>query len=483
MQSKKRRKVAIIGAGRGGTALLRLLAGHPDLEVAGVAEIDQNSPGLELVRQMGIPITHDYHEFAGREDLDLIVNVTGDPSIGECIEKEKKGRQEVLGGASARLLWDLVYNIKRREEEKEEFLAKLAAINRDLNATKEYLENVLEYSADIIITTSADSEILSFNRGAERILGYSREEVTGKKVEILWKEPEERNKLFEQLDRDGFVANFETELISRDKRIIHIILTLSYLKNQEGEIIGTVGISKDISEKKRVEMELLRSNRDLEDFVYTISHDLQSPLRGIYGFSKLLSGKYMDKLDETGLHYLSRIQKGTERMKLLIDDLLALSRINMQKNQLGKTDLKNTLHAVQDIFQLDLAARNGELLLPEKAPVIFCDRTRVQQVFNNLVSNALKFCKGNPRIEIGYTERKDEHEFYVKDNGIGIHPEYHHKIFKIFQRLHNDESIEGTGIGLTIVKKIIDLHRGRIWVDSYPDKGTTFYFTISRNIE
>ena len=100
MQSKKRRKVAIIGAGRGGTALLRLLAGHPDLEVAGVAEIDQNSPGLELVRQMGIPITHDYHEFAGREDLDLIVNVTGDPSIGECIEKEKKGRKEVVGGES-----------------------------------------------------------------------------------------------------------------------------------------------------------------------------------------------------------------------------------------------------------------------------------------------------------------------------------------------------------------------------------------------
>lgn len=462
MQSKKRRKVAIIGAGRGGTALLRLLSDHPDLEVVGVAEIDRNSPGLELVRQMGIPVTSDYHEFAGREDLDLIVNVTGDPSIGERIEKEKKGRQEILGGASARLLWELVYN---------------------LNATKEYLENILEYSADIIITTSKDSKIVSFNRGAERILGYTREEVTGKSVEILWRDPEERKKLFGQLDSDGFVANFETELISKDKRTIHIMLTLSYLRNQEGEIIGTVGVSKDISEKKRMEMELLRSNRDLEDFVYTISHDLQSPLRAIYGFSKLLSGKYADKLDETGLHYLSRIQKGTERMKRLIDDLLALSRINMQKNQLGNADLKNTLHAVQDIFQLDLAARNGELLLPEKTPVIFCDRTRFQQIFNNLVSNALKFCRGNPRIEIGYTERKDEHEFYVKDNGIGIHPDYHHKIFKIFQRLHNDESIEGTGIGLTIVKKIIDLHRGRIWVDSYPDKGTTFYFTISKNIE
>ncbi len=468
-EEKKKQKVAVIGAGRGGVALLKLLSGYPDLELVSIAEVDDNAPGLKLARQMGIPITRNYQDFAKMKDLDLVINVTGDPSVSKYLGKEKKGSQEILGGVSAKLLWNLVYNLKCREE--------------DLNSTKEYLENILENSADIIITTSLEGKIVSFNKGAERILAYKRKEIIGKNVEILWKNKEKRKKLLQQFNQEGFVSNYETELLSKERKAIYVLLTLSHLKNQEGKVIGTVGISKDISEKKNMEVELIRGFRDMEDFVYTISHDLQTPLRAIYGFSKLLEEKYVEELDKTGIHYLERVRKGAERMKNLIDDLLALSRINMQKSRFEMVNMGEMLQMIEELFLLDLRSRGGELRYPKTLPSIFCDGTRIEQVFINLISNALKFCKKKPLIEIGYTERKEAHEFYVKDNGIGIPSRYQSKIFDVFQRLHNDtDEYEGTGIGLTIIKKIIDLHLGEIWLESVPDKGTIFYFSIPRDL-
>lgn len=491
MKEKRIEKVAIIGAGRGGATFLRILSDYHDLDVVGITDINPDAPGIKLAKRLGISIFQNYLDFLKIKDLDLIINLSGDSSVGEdinkSIERREKGERrrnkiDVLDGMSARLVWELVTNAKHKEDEKAELAQEMAKLNRDLSDVKEYPENILEHSADMIITTNLDKKIISFNRGAENILGYSKEDVIGKDINFLWKNKEERKRLLKELERHGHVSNYETELVAKDNHFLHVSLTLSHLKNQVGEIIGTVGISKDISVKKKVEQELLRSNRELEDFVYLISHDLQTPLRAIYGFSELLIEGYKEGLDNEIIHYLERIKKGAKRMKLLIDDLLELSRVSHKKSIFEKVDILEILKTIQEPFHFDLKEKKGEIKLVTDFPSIYCDRTRIQQVFSNFISNAIKFNNNNPLIEIGYTEREDAHEFFVKDNGIGIAPDYHQKIFNIFQRLHIVEEYEGTGIGLTIVKAIVEIHHGDIWLESAPKQGTTFYFTIDKNI-
>jgi signal transduction histidine kinase len=190
-----------------------------------------------------------------------------------------------------------------------------------------------------------------------------------------------------------------------------------------------------------------------------------------------------EKLDDNGLHYLERIKTGAERMKLLIDDLLDLSRIGRQGKMSERVNIRETLTIIKDFFHFQCKEKNGRIDFVTDFPTtIACNKTRIQQVFNNLVGNAIKFSDKPPIIEIGYKDQKDVHEFFVKDNGIGIFKNYHGKIFNIFQRLNDLEKYEGTGIGLTIVKKIIELHNGNIWVESDPGKGATFYFTIAKEI-
>jgi PAS domain S-box-containing protein len=396
---------------------------------------------------------------------------------------EEKKHFEVLGGMSAKLFWEIVRNAKSKEDEKTKLANDMLNLNKDLNNVKEYLENVVENSADMIITTGLDKKIVSFNRGAEKMLGYNRKDVLGKGIDLLWKNKEERDKLLNQLETNGNVSNYDTELVKKNNKTIQASLTLSCLKNQDGEIIGTVGISKDVSEKKKMEKELLRSNQEMEDFVFIISHDLQAPLRAIYGFSDLLADECQESLDDNSLHYLARIKTGAERMKLLIDDLLDLSRIGQHGKMSEKVDIMETLAIIKDFFRFHCKEKNGEIKFVTDFPsTINCNKTRIQQVFNNLVGNAIKFCDKPPIIEIGYKERSDTHEFFVKDNGIGISQNYHRKIFNIFQRLNDSEEYEGTGIGLTIVKKIIELHNGKIWLESASGKGATFYFTIGKEI-
>lgn len=485
---EKRKKTAIIGAGRGGFAFLLMLSDYKELEIMGISEINPDAPGIKLARQLGIPVFENYLDFLKMKDLELIINLTGNPSIDNVINeslaktRERKKDLEILGGTSAKLVWEIVNNAKRKEEEKAKLAKYLSDLNQELYDIKEYLENVVENSADAIITTDLDRKIVSFNQGAENLLGYNRKEVIEKNVNFLWKNKEERDKLLDQLEKHGSVSNYETALIKKNNQAIQVILTLSHLKNKAGEIIGTVGISKDVSEKKKMEKELLRRNEELDSFVYTISHDLQAPLRAIDGFSNLLMEENKECLDESATHYIERIKKGAERMKLLIDDLLDYSRIGRQKNMFEKVDILEILTVIKEFFHFDLKEKKGEMTFDAKFPAIFCDKTRVQQVFSNLISNAIKFCDQNPVIEIGYTARNDTHEFYIKDNGMGIEEDFHQKIFHIFQRLHNAEEYEGTGIGLTIVQKIVELHNGKIWLESLPGKGTTFYFTIAKSL-
>lgn len=234
----------------------------------------------------------------------------------------------------------------------------------------------------------------------------------------------------------------------------------------------------------RSQRELKAAQKEMDEYTYVISHDLKEPLRGIDAFSKFLVDDYAGKLDEEGRHKIDVIRQSAVRMQRLINDLLKLSRMGQQKVAMAPVGLNAMLMHVRVNLQYALDAKKAELHV-NKLPTVVCEATSITEVFHNLISNAIKYNdKPEPVVEIGCEERANpetgatEYLFHIRDNGPGIKPEYFDKIFQIFQRLHRDA--EGTGIGLTIVKRVIESHGGRIWVESQVGEGTTFLFTLPK---
>ena len=233
--------------------------------------------------------------------------------------------------------------------------------------------------------------------------------------------------------------------------------------------------------EKRAE-ELQLSNRELERFSYVASHDLQEPLRMVTSFLQLLDKKLDGSLDEKSKTYINHAVDGAERMKKLIQDLLEYSRVGNMELNVVDVDCNEIMKTVNSFYNLSLKQRNAILVI-KPLPVIRGVKPQILQLFQNLVGNALKYNNSHlPEIEVGCIEEPAYNQFYVKDNGIGIHQKYFEKIFVVFQRLHNKSEYSGTGIGLSICKKIINQHGGRIWVESQPTQGATFYFTIPKII-
>jgi PAS domain S-box-containing protein len=227
--------------------------------------------------------------------------------------------------------------------------------------------------------------------------------------------------------------------------------------------------------------ELARSNRELDDFTYVVSHDLKEPLRGIAAFSTFLAEDYADKLDEQGQKYVGVLRDSALRMSALIEDLLQLSRIGRDKQKYATVAVESLLEDARRDLEFALKEKKVDLRIQPDLPVIDCDEVRTKQVFANLISNAIKFNdKPEPVVEITCQEDDSFYTFSVRDNGIGIDKKHHEKIFRIFQRLVRREDYEGTGAGLTICKKIIEAHGGKIWVESKVGEGSTFSFTIPK---
>jgi PAS domain S-box-containing protein len=264
---------------------------------------------------------------------------------------------------------------------------------------------------------------------------------------------------------------------------IHCEVSASPIFNKKDEIAGTVHIVKDITKRKRAEEELRRKNEELESFIYTISHDLKTPLITVQGFVSALEEDCGERLGEEARRHLRFIRDASKKMEALVKDLLELSRIGRVVHPKEEVDFSQVVEESVKGFKKRIKKRRIELVVADEFPVVACDKQRMMQVMENLLSNAIKFMGDNPspRIEVGHREEEDGfHRFWVKDNGIGIDPQYHGKIFELFQSLGEVEDEEGTGVGLTIVRRVIEQQGGRVWLESAEGQGSTFYLTLPK---
>jgi signal transduction histidine kinase len=237
-------------------------------------------------------------------------------------------------------------------------------------------------------------------------------------------------------------------------------------------------LNREIIERKQAQEELVRSNKDLEQFAYVASHDLQEPLRAVAGFVELLRRNLKNSLDDKTTEYMDFAIDGAKRMQSLISGLLEYSRVGTQGKEPQKVNSKEALDEALSRLQASIKETGAEITA-DGLPVIYFDDVQLSQLFQNLIGNAIKFRgEQSPRINIIAVRKDGEWQFAVSDNGIGIEPQYAERIFMIFQRLHSREKYPGTGIGLSICKKIVERHNGKIWVESKPGNGSTFYFTV-----
>ena len=278
--------------------------------------------------------------------------------------------------------------------------------------------------------------------------------------------------------------------------------TLSVSPGQHGDEIGKLvqvlgHYQKNTEKIKRNSLELAthvkaleRSNKELDDFAYIASHDLKEPLRGLHNHSRFLLEDNEDKLDKDSVDRLHRLTFLSQRMERLVNDLLYFSRLGRQDMAIGRVDINAVIHDIETTLEHFLEERNGKITVPNLLPTITCDQVRVTEVFRNLIVNALKYNESREKVvEIGFLRSRRNHEgldienvFYVMDNGVGIAPEFRTEVFRIFKRLQANKGKEdGTGVGLTFVKKIIERHGGTIWLESTPGEGTTFYFSLEGN--
>jgi PAS domain S-box-containing protein len=427
------------------------------------------------------------------------------------------------------------------------FNAMMAAVQQrenDLHHLNQFHRTILDNAAHCIISTTPEGVVTSFNLAAERLLGYKAGEVVGQQTPALWHDPEEVARRAQQLSGElgvriapgfevftaragrGLTEEGEWTFVRKDAARVPVFLSVTALRDEQGQISGYVGLFSDISERLRTQ-EALRKlneeleqrvkertaeleesrralinlvedlnekaavlettnntlaavNKELEAFSYSVSHDLRAPLRAIDGFSRILLEEFDAKLDEDGREHLRRVRAASQRMGHLIDDMLKLSRLTRSELHRQHLDLSAMAAGIIADLQKTEPERQVAFVL-EPRLTAQGDAHLIQIMMENLLGNAWKFSsrQKQSQIEFGVKQDGQETAFFVRDNGAGFDMAYADKLFGAFQRLHSTTDFPGTGIGLATVQRIVHRHGGRVWAESKPGLGATFYFTLS----
>jgi PAS domain S-box-containing protein len=365
--------------------------------------------------------------------------------------------------------------------------ASLDRINEEASLRR--MASVVRDSNDAITIQDFEGRITAWNRGALLMYGYSEEEALRMNIAALTppdKEMEQKE-FTRRLMMGEAITSFETQRVSKDGRVLDVWLTVTKLIDDAGKPVGFVSTERDITNRKREEenthrlnVELAAANKELEAFSYSVSHDLRAPLRHMQGYVDMLAREAEGQLSDKGQRYMKTIADASKEMGVLIDDLLAFSRMGRAEMVETRVNLDSL---VQDTLR-DLEATMRERNIVWRIsllPAVQADPAMLKLAWTNLLGNAVKFTRPrNPaEIEIGSEGMEGERVIvFVRDNGVGFDPQYAHKLFGVFQRLHRADEFEGTGIGLANVRRIIARHGGRTWAEGKLNEGATFYFTL-----
>lgn len=367
--------------------------------------------------------------------------------------------------------------------------AELRRAKEELGRANGFLDAIIENIPDMVFVKDAVKLAFTrFNRAGEELIGVSRDMMIGKTDYDFF--PPEEAMHFQSMDHETLRNR---KLVEIPEEPIHTAKGKRWLHTKKVPIVdetGTarylLGISQDITNAKEHQQALLdakeraeAANRELEAFSYSVAHDLRAPLRAIDGFSQALFEDYGERLDEEGHRMLQRVREQAQRMAMLIDDLLALSRVTRHDLLPELLDLGEIARGAVAHWQRHDSERLVDVRIATDLSTT-ADARMIAIAFDNLIGNAWKFTSkvADARIEVGQLHKDGERIFYVRDNGAGFDPEYTHKLFGVFQRLHTERDFPGTGIGLATVARIILRHRGRVWAEGKPGMGATFFFTL-----